>query len=76
MAACAVATAPEQLGLFSTPTLCGYCLRALTRQPAGDYACGRCRPFLAEIGRGKSYDETLAEFAAFQRDAARSAACA
>ncbi len=51
-----------QLSLLETEprTLCGYCLRPLVLQPAGDWACDHCRSALAQI-------RTVEEFAAFQR---------
>lgn len=68
----------EQLTLAVDPpqvTLCGYCLRPLVRQPAGDWSCDRCRPLLARIGRGPVPRGTdpmaamSAEWARFQREA-------
>jgi Zn finger protein HypA/HybF involved in hydrogenase expression len=56
---------PVQLALVQAGARCGYCDRELTKQPAGDYACPRCRPLLAEV-------RTIEGFAQFQRDAARS----
>jgi ribosomal protein L37AE/L43A len=56
-------------------TRCGYCNRRLVREPAGDWACPRCRPLLARIGGGKDRDRDWAlvvqDFRDFQQAAWR-----
>ena len=45
-------------------TRCGYCSRRLVLQPAGDWACARCRPLLAQV-------RTVQDWARFQREVKR-----